>query len=255
MSRGISKKIDAESRDACEQRREEILDAATELFAEHGYSDAVTQLLADKLQVGKGTIYRHFPSKKDLFLAAADRAMRRLHESIEASLQGIEEPLDRIRAGVRAYLDFFADHPECVELLIQERAQFHDRLKPTYFEHRERSIRRWRDLYRMLIGEGRLRDMPVERITDVFAAMLYGSMFLNYMSGRSGSFSAQADDLLDVAFFGILSESERRKRLDACPTCGTDRTVPEERVSKSDAQYSGPAAVGRVKPSLARRES
>src|SRR5213082_375345 len=63
---------------AAESRREEILDAATELFAEHGFSDAVTQLLADKLGVGKGTIYRHFPSKRALFLAAADRVMRKM---------------------------------------------------------------------------------------------------------------------------------------------------------------------------------
>ena len=56
-------------------RREEILDAATELFAQHGYSDAVTQALAERLQVGKGTLYRHFPSKQELFLAAADRVI------------------------------------------------------------------------------------------------------------------------------------------------------------------------------------
>ena len=41
-------------------RREEILDAATDLFAEHGFTETVTQTLADRLQVGKGTIYRHF---------------------------------------------------------------------------------------------------------------------------------------------------------------------------------------------------
>ena len=37
-------------------RRDEILDVATELFAANGFSDTVTQLLADRLEVGKGTI-------------------------------------------------------------------------------------------------------------------------------------------------------------------------------------------------------
>ena len=37
----------------------------------------VTQALADRLGVGKGTIYRHFPSKRALFLAAADRVCAR----------------------------------------------------------------------------------------------------------------------------------------------------------------------------------
>ena len=79
-------------------------DAATDLFAEFGYSDAVTQDLAEKLQVGKGTIYRYFPSKRDLFLAAVDRVMRRLREHIDAAIEGVEDPIDRIEAGTRAFL-------------------------------------------------------------------------------------------------------------------------------------------------------
>ena len=54
------------------RRQEEILEAAATLFAECGYSDADTQTLADRLGVGKGTIYRYFPSKQELFLAAVD---------------------------------------------------------------------------------------------------------------------------------------------------------------------------------------
>ena len=69
-------------------RCEEILETATELFAEHGFSDAVTQALAERLGVGKGTIYRHFPSKRELFLAAADRVMRKLQEEVNAEHRG-----------------------------------------------------------------------------------------------------------------------------------------------------------------------
>ena len=56
-------------------RREEILDAAARLFARHGYPETDTQLLADELGVGKGTLYRYFASKEELFFAAVDRAM------------------------------------------------------------------------------------------------------------------------------------------------------------------------------------
>src|SRR5215472_326409 len=82
--------------DLCARRREQILETAAKLFAQHGYADADTQLLAEKLGVGKGTIYRYFPSKEDVFLAAADRVMRMLSERVDASIQGIEDPLDRI---------------------------------------------------------------------------------------------------------------------------------------------------------------
>jgi len=193
-------------------RREQILDAAVELFAKHGYADADTQLLADKLGVGKGTLYRYFASKKEVFLAAADRVMRRLRERIDEHIEGIEDPLDRIAVAIRAYLAFFAEHPDYVELLMQERAQFKDRKKPTYFLHRETNVERWRDLYRGLIAEGRVRNMPVERITDVMSDLCYGTMFTNYFTGQRKPFEAQAQDILDVVFLGILSDSERRRR-------------------------------------------
>src|SRR3954451_9286122 len=72
--------------------REAILDAATALFAEHGYNDADTQALAEKLGVGKGTLYRHFASKRELFLAAVDRVMRRMREYIDASVAEVDDP-------------------------------------------------------------------------------------------------------------------------------------------------------------------
>jgi AcrR family transcriptional regulator len=193
-------------------RQEEILEAAAKLFAQHGYADTDTQLLADELGVGKGTLYRYFPSKQDLFLAAADRAMHQLRRQIDERIAGIEDPLDQIADAVRAYLAFCAEHPEFVELLMQERAQFKDRKTPTYFMHREANLERWRAKYRSLIAAGRVRDMPVERITDVMSQLLYGTIFINYFTGQQKPPEAQAWDILDVVFRGILSDEERRRR-------------------------------------------
>ena len=194
------------------RREEQILETAMHLFAEHGYSGTDTQLLAERLHVGKGTIYRYFRSKRELFLATADRVMRLMRQAIDASIEGIEEPLDRIAIAVHAYLAFFAEHPEYVELLMQERAQFKDRKKPTYFVHREVNVRPWRALYRSMIDAGRIRDIPVERISDTMSNLLYGTMFTNYFTGPSQSVEAQTRDILDIVFHGILSESEIRRR-------------------------------------------
>jgi len=194
------------------RRRVEILDAAAKLFAEHGYADADTQVLADELHVGKGTIYRYFPSKRELFLAVADRAMRRLREEVDAAIADVEEPLERVAKAIRTYLDFFADHPEYVELLIQERAHFKDRQKPTYFQHRDANIGRWQELFRGLMAAGRVREMPVERITDVMSDLVYGTMFTNYFTGQRRRSAQQSREILDIVFHGILTDAERRRR-------------------------------------------
>jgi AcrR family transcriptional regulator len=194
------------------QRREQILAVATKLFAENGYADTDTQMLADLVRVGKGTLYRYFPSKRELFLAAADRGMRQLCEYIDASIATIQDPPERIAQVVRSYLTFFAEHPELCELLIHERALFKDRKKPTYIEYREANRERLRVLYRSYIAEGQIRDMPVDRILDVLGDLLYGTMFTNYFSDRQKSVEEQTQDILDIVFHGILSDTGRRKR-------------------------------------------
>ena len=99
MDNAAEKKIRRCTDEANLARQEEILETATELFAEHGFSDAITQALADRLGVGKGTIYRHFPSKRALFLAAADRVMHKLQEAICEQVTGITDGLVRRGAG------------------------------------------------------------------------------------------------------------------------------------------------------------
>ncbi len=194
------------------RRQEEILDAAAKLFAANGYSEANIQELADLLQVGKGTIYRYFPTKQELFLAAVDRLMKRLSEAIDRCIEAIEDPVDQIAGAMKTYLTFVAEHPEIAELLIQERAQFKDRKKPTYFVYRDAHTERRRELIGAVIAEGRVRDVPVDRIGDVIGDLLYGTMFTNYFAGRDRSPAEQAEDLLDIAFYGILSDSERSRR-------------------------------------------
>jgi AcrR family transcriptional regulator len=191
------------------RRREEILEAATIIFARLGYRLTDIQPVANHLDVAKGTIYHYFPTKEQLFLAAVDRGVKRLHMAVEAGIHEITEPLERITHAIRAYLQFFSEHSEIVELFIHERSEFRDRKRPTYFEHRDRTIGAWHELMRGLIAEGRCREIPVERVSTVINDVLYGTIFTNYFTGRKTSFEAQATDVLDIVFHGILSDNER----------------------------------------------
>lgn len=187
-----------------ERRREQILAAATGIFARRGYPGTDLQIVAERLGVGKGTVYRYFPSKEELFLAAADRGMRLLRERIDAGAARASDPLDKIVRATHEYLRFFDEHPEIVELFVQERAEFRDRSRPTYFAHRDVNLRPWRTLLRGLIADRRIRPMPVDRITDVFNAALYGAIFTNYFEGRRRQPDHQAREILDVILRGIL---------------------------------------------------
>ena len=206
------KKSNPKGEELVTSRCEEILDAATILFAEHGYSDAVTQDLAERLGVGKGTLYRYYPSKRELFLAAVDRVMRRMRQQIDQAILNVTEPFERLEVAIATYLEFFGTHPEFVELLVQERALFRDRKTPTYFEHRERNIVPWHAMLKQLMAEGRVRTMPVERITNVMFNSVYGIMFTNYFTGLIRSPADQSREILEIVLEGILTDPERAER-------------------------------------------
>ena len=191
-----------------ERRRNEILDVAVGVFAARGFAATDVQDIADQVGVGKGTVYRYFGSKRELFLAAADRGMQRLSEAVHSDADQAKEPLGRLTAAIHSYLAYFDEHPDLVELLIQERAVFKDRRQPTYFQHRDANLGPWRELFRELIREGQVRDIPVSRITDIISDLLYGTIFTNHFANRRKRLATQANDVLDILFHGILAEGK-----------------------------------------------
>ncbi len=55
--------------------------------------------------------------------------------------------------------------------------------------------------------------MPFEKFNDVMSDLLYGTMFTNYFARRNRPAAEQAKDIYDFALYGILSDSEREKRI------------------------------------------
>jgi hypothetical protein len=105
-----------------------------------------------------------------------------------------------------------------VELLIQERAMFRDRARPTVFVYREARRARWREVYAELIAEGRFRnDLAVDDLVDTVGNLLYGTMFTNYFSGRSVPLCQQYRAIVELTFRGALSDAERERWPGATP--------------------------------------
>ena len=200
--------------EARSKRREEILGCAARVFAAGGYQTTDVQAIADAANVAKGTLYLYFTGKEELFLAAVDQGMTSLRAIVDAALEGVRDPLQVFERGILAYLRFFEDHPEQVELLIQERAEFRDHRQSTYFRHREQDAAHWHALLAELLASGRFRDLPLTRIDDVMNDLVYGTMFTNHFSGRHKPIETQAADILDIVFRGILSDDERARMRD-----------------------------------------
>ncbi|MGQ0636693.1 MAG: TetR/AcrR family transcriptional regulator [Planctomycetaceae bacterium] len=191
-------------------RRQVILEAAARLFASQGYSDCDMECVASAAGVAKGTLYLYFAGKRELFFECVDWGLRQMQQAVRAATESTPDGVERMSRGINAYLAFFDAHPEYVELMIQERAIFRDRKRPTYIEHREVNIGYWRELYGQLVAQGRMRsDLPVQRMVDTVGSLLYGSMFLNHLIGRTVPFEDRYKSLVKILWHGLLTERGR----------------------------------------------
>ncbi|WP_265520775.1 TetR/AcrR family transcriptional regulator [Oerskovia flava] len=74
------------------QRRAQVLRLAEELFAEQGFHHISMDDIADRAGVSKPVLYRHFPSKLDLYLALVDLQAEHLVSTVRATLEPFLEP-------------------------------------------------------------------------------------------------------------------------------------------------------------------
>ena len=99
-----------------EERRQQVLDTATRLFAERGYHPTSVADICERVGVGKGVFYWYFESKEQLFLELLARARQDLRLAQVAFIADEPDPVRRLEGGIRASLDWLESHRDVIAL-------------------------------------------------------------------------------------------------------------------------------------------
>ena len=83
---------------AADLRREQILEAAITAFANAGYRDVSTASIAAALDISEPALFRHFPTKRTLYVAAIDRSAETLIAPLREIAVGSTSPLSALLA-------------------------------------------------------------------------------------------------------------------------------------------------------------
>ena len=105
------------------ERREAILNAAIEVFAQKGFHHARVSDVARAAKVADGTIYLYFKSKDDLLISLFEEKMQQIVESFREAVCCEELARDRLKRFVELHLNMTADHPTLAEVLTVELRQ------------------------------------------------------------------------------------------------------------------------------------
>lgn len=92
--------------------RQEILDAASELFVKEGYDNVSMRRIADKIEYSPTTIYLYFKDKAELLGQVCDETFARLIQRLKAIFEQEKDPLQRLRRGLMEYVHFGLENPE-----------------------------------------------------------------------------------------------------------------------------------------------
>ena len=125
---------------APEERRQELIAAATQLFWSQGYTQTMVSDIVREVGVAQGLFYYYFKSKEDIFLAAIDQVVQVWLEQLAALLRGpARSPIDRMRDALRDVTAFLRSldlvHPSkqggvTAELHIRVHHRVMDLLEP-----------------------------------------------------------------------------------------------------------------------------
>lgn len=101
-----------------EKIREEMLNHALDLIAASGYKGFSMRKLATRLGIAAKTIYNYFYSKDEIYLSILTRGFETLHERCAAAHAAHRDPMKKIAAMCREYVDFGLDHANLYNLMF-----------------------------------------------------------------------------------------------------------------------------------------
>ena len=104
--------------------RDKILEVAEALFAQRGFAGVGLREVAEAAGLGKSSLFHHFASKVQLYLAVLERVLGRIATRLEPALRADLPPVAQLDGWVDALIDALAEHPASARLLL--RALFED---------------------------------------------------------------------------------------------------------------------------------
>jgi AcrR family transcriptional regulator len=155
-----------------EVRREKLLEAATEVFAERGYEGARVEQIADVAQVSPGLLYRHFEGKQELYEELLLLANRQLLEHL-ARAAAPNLPTDqRVLRGLDAFFGFVETHRNLWRLIMK------DVVEPEIAAIREDVVRRSVAMVATLAAQEQDfgGTQPHERELEMVSVIVVGSV-------------------------------------------------------------------------------
>ena len=101
-----------------QQRREEIIQAAEQVFFSKGFDRSTMDDVAEKAELSKGTLYLYFASKEDLHMAVARKSIHLLREHTQKAIEGEGSALEKLGRMGSSCIEFSRTYPDRMKAIM-----------------------------------------------------------------------------------------------------------------------------------------
>src|SRR3954470_8013774 len=193
------------------EKREAILRAAIDVFAERGFFNAQVADVARAAGVAAGTVYLYFRGKDDLLVSIFERTMRAAIADGRACVAPLADPIAQLREIARVHLDRMGrDRSLAVvfQVELRQSTKFMERFSSTL-------LREYLGVIRGIIVDGQKSGAFRKEINPTLAAKLFfgglDEMATNWvLSRRKYSLVAEADAIVDLFVGGVRARKGKR---------------------------------------------
>lgn len=126
--------------------RNDILDAAAQIFSQKGFHAASMQDIAEAVNLQKASLYYHVSSKQEILLALLDRALDLLIEHMERVLNKPLPPNEKLREAMCVYLTVMLDNRDLASILLLEHRSLEPEMRIRHTDRRDRFESLWREI-------------------------------------------------------------------------------------------------------------
>ncbi|MGE5252202.1 MAG: TetR/AcrR family transcriptional regulator [Bacteroidota bacterium] len=183
--------------------RDDILDAAAQVFRQKGFHGASMQDVARTVHLKKASLYHHVASKQEILLALLDRALGMLTEHI-SGIAAQEIPADeKLRQMMQAYLESLAGSSDLASVLLFEYRSLEKKYYARHVPQRDRFEKLWRDVIEEGMRSGVFR-CPDSRVTVRALLGVMNWTITWYRPGGRKSIQQIADEYADLLLHGLL---------------------------------------------------
>jgi len=192
-----------------EERQAEIVAAALRLAREASPTLITTSDIAAAVGVTQGAVFKHFPTKDAIWLAAMRWVREQLQAALTQAAQAAPTPLASLEAVFKAHVAFVASHPGVPRLIFHELQQATD---SAVKQEVRTLLQAYRKLLMSLLGAAAERgqvpaDLDREAAATLFVGIVQGLVMQSMLSGKPATLKAQADRVFAIYRRGICEAS------------------------------------------------